>query len=342
MRTLVSIQEVATVLPIPEADAIEVLTMKNKGWSCVVKKDQFKPKDLCVYHEIDSLLPNVPQYAFLANGNNLKKSIIENGTEVEGYRLKTIRLRGQISQGLALPLSEFEGIIPKDCAIDTDLTQLLNVFKYEAPIPVCLAGELKGAYPGFLSKTDENRIQQDISPLEKLKGQRFYLTSKIDGTSSTFYKYENVFGACGHRWEYKESEKNIFWKLAQRYNLKDKFPNGFGVQGETAGEGIQKNRLKLKGVDFYGFYVVDIEKGEYLKLDDMKHFMKELGLKTVPIIEENFILNHTSEELLKMADMPSPLNPNLPQEGLVFRLYDSLQKVSFKVISNEYLIKHGL
>jgi RNA ligase (TIGR02306 family) len=341
MRALVSIQKIATVNPIPDADSIEYITMENQGWNVVVKKGQFKSGDRCVFHQIDSLVPDVPQYSFLAKGNHLKKSVIENGKEVEGYRLKTIKLRGVISQGLALPLSEFP-VIPENCVAGTDVTSLLNVFKYEPPIPVHLSGELRGAYPGFLFVTDENRIQQDISLLDKYKGQRFTVTSKIDGTSSTFLKYENEFRVCGHHWEFKESDKNIFWRLAKQYNLKDKFPDGYGVQGETAGEGIQSNRLKLKGVDIYAFYVIDIKKSEYLKLDDMKLFVKDLGLKTVPIVDENFILNHTVEDLLKLADSPSPLNPDLPQEGLVFRLYDSPNKISFKVISNAYLLKWGL
>jgi RNA ligase (TIGR02306 family) len=243
---------------------------------------------------------------------------------------------------LALPLSEFQGIIPEDCEIGTDVGDAIGVYKYEAPVPVHLSGELRGAYPGFLFVTDEDRIQQDISLLEKYKGQRFSVTSKIDGTSSSFIKYENEFRVCGHHWEFKESDKNIFWRLAKQYNLKEKLPDGYGIQGETAGEGIQSNRLKLKGVDFYAFYVIDIKKSEYLKLDDMILFIKELGLKTVPVVDNNFILNHTVEDLLKLADQPSPMNQELPQEGLVFRLYDSPNKISFKVISNNYLLKWGL
>jgi RNA ligase (TIGR02306 family) len=342
MRTLASVEKVATVSPIPEADTIEAITMKGKGWKCVVKKGLLKPGDKCVYHEVDCLLSDRPQYSFLSKGSKLKKCIIENGTEVEGYRLKTIQLRGQISQGLALPLTDFAGIIPDNCEVGTDVTTLLNIYKYEPPIPVHLAGEMKGLYPGFLSKTDELRIQADTSILDKLRGKRLYATSKIDGTSSTFFKYENEFRACGHKWEFKENNKTIFWNIARRYNLKEKFPDGYAAQGETAGEGIAKNRIKLKGVDFYCFYVIDIKTGQYLKLDDMLHFLKEVGLKSVPVITDNFILDHTVDELLEMADAPSPLNPKEIQEGTVYRLYDSTEKVSFKVLSNSYLLLHGI
>jgi len=339
MRSLASIRRIDKLIPIEGADAIELVTMVGMGWQCVTRKGTFKPGDLCVFFEIDSLLPNTPQFSFLSKGQKLKKSILEIGKEVEGWRLKTVRLRGALSQGLALPLSEFPGTLPEEGA---DITALMNVYKYEAPVPVHLAGELKGAYPGYISKTDEIRLQADTSFLDKYRGQRFYCTSKVDGTSSTFFKYNGEFGACGHKWEYRESEKNIFWRIARQLNLKEKFPDGYAAQGETAGEGIQSNRIKLKGTNFYGFYVIEIATGKYLSLDDMTHFYKELGLNMVPVISDNFVLNHTVEDLLKLSDAPSPLNPNELQEGIVYRLYDSSNKVTFKVISNAYLEKWGL
>jgi RNA ligase (TIGR02306 family) len=338
MRKLASIQRIEEVLPIEGADAIEKIRIQ--GWWCVTQKGNFKPQDLCLYFEVDSLLPNIPQFSFLSKGNTLKKSIIEDGKEVIGFRLKTIRLRGQISQGLALPLFQFPEITDRE--IGTEVTKQIGVYRYEPPIPVHLAGEMKGLLPGIIPKTDEERVQNCLSLLNKYKGQRFYLTSKIDGTSSTFYKSDGIFGACGHSLEFIENDKNIFWKLANRYNLKEKLPDGYAIQAETAGEGIQSNRIKLKGVDLYVFYVFDIKKQQYLKLDDMLSFVKGLGLKTVPILNDNFILNHTCDELLKMADIPSPLNPQLLQEGTVFRLYDSLEKISFKALSNEYILKWGL
>jgi RNA ligase (TIGR02306 family) len=337
MRKLASIQRIEEIQPIEGADNIEKIRIQ--GWWCVSKKGEFKIHDLCMYFEIDSLLPNIPQFSFLSKGSTLKKSLIENGKEVEGFRLKTVKLRGQISQGLALPLSSFPEI--KNQEIGFDVSQQLEIHKYEPPIPVHLSGEVKGLFPGIIPKTDEERVQNCIELLEKYKGQRFYISSKLDGSSSTFFK-DDEFGVCGHNIEFKENDKTIFWKLAKQYDLKNRLPNGFAIQAETAGEGIQSNRLKLKGVDLYAFYVFDIKKWQYLKLDDMLLFIKDIGLKTVPILDDNFILNHTCEELLKMADGPSPLNPSCLQEGIVFRLYDSFEKISFKAVSNAYLLKWGL
>lgn len=337
-RKLATVQMIEDVLPIEGAEFIEKIRIK--GWWCVAKKGEFKKGDKCIYHEIDSLLPPVEQYNFLAKGTSLKKTIIDTGKEVEGYRLKTVRLRGQISQGLALPLSLFK--MDETLGIDTDVSELLNIYKYNPPLDASISGDAKGYIPGYIPRTDEERVQNCIPLLEQYKGHHFYGTSKIDGTSCTFFKYENEFEACGHNINFKESNRNIFWILAKKYDLINKLLEGYAVQGEVAGEGIQKNRLKLKGVDFYSFYVFDIKNHQYLELDDMNIFIKDLGLKMVPVIYEDFILDHSCDELLKLADIPSPLNPDLPQEGIVFRLKGNTDKISFKVISNEYLLKWGL
>jgi RNA ligase (TIGR02306 family) len=339
MRRLATIQIVNHITPIEGADNIE--KVRIKGWWCVVRKNEFKIGDKCIYHEIDSLLPNVEQYNFMNKGSKLKKSIIDNGKEVEGYRLKTIKLKGQISQGLALPLNMFPEI-DKNIMLDTDVSEILNIYKYNPPMDASISGDAKGRVPEFIPITNEERVQNCIPLLELYKKNRFYITEKIDGTSSTFYKYNNIFGACGHNYEFKESNKNIFWVLAKKYDLPNKFPNGYAIQGETAGPGIQGNRLKLKDVDFFGFYVFDILNYKYLLLDEMIKFVNNLNLKTVPIINDNFILNHSCDELLSLANAKSKLSPNCIQEGMVLRLYYNNDKISFKVISNDYLIKNEL
>jgi len=338
MRKLASIQKIEEVAPIEGADLIE--KVRVLGWWIVTKKDQFKPGDLCIYYEIDSLLPDLPQYAFLAKGHSLKESIIEDGTIVKGHRLRTVKLRGQISQGLVLPLSEFSEL--PYTILGHDLTADLQVNKYDPPLPACLTGEAKGYFPGFIPKTDEDRIQSMPEMLEKYRGQRFYVTVKMDGSSCTVYKYENDFNVCGRTLNFFESEKNSFWNIANRHNLRDKLPDGFAVQSECAGEGVQKNRHVLKGQQLYIFYVYDIRKAQYLKLDDMILFAKDLGMKTVPILEDNFILNHTVDELMALADGPCPYNPSVLREGLVYRLYDSTDKITFKTISNAFLLHYGL
>ncbi len=335
MRKLVSIQQIKDIQPIPEADFIEKVNIL--GWWVVVKKGEFKIGDLCIYHEIDSLLPIKPEYEFLLKGSHPKKSIY-NGKEIEGIHLRTVRLRGQISQGLCLPVSDCY----RHLAIDSDLTDLLGVVKYEKPIPVCLWSEVKGNFPDFIPKTDEERIQNIYESLILTNLSSFDITEKLDGSSCTMYKYNNEFGVCSRRMDLKKSDKNTFWNIAGKYSLKEKLPNGFAIQGECIGEGIQDNHLRLKGQDIYIFYVFDIANQKYLSLKDERNFVKELGLKSVPWVSmimdiKRFPLNN----LIELANGKSSISHSRLREGLVFRNNDK-RKFSFKIISNEYLLKWGL
>lgn len=337
MRKLATIASIDDVQPIEGADRIE--RVKIRGWWCVSRKGEFKIGDKAIYFETDSFLPVIPEFEFMAKGTSPKK-MIADGEEIEGYRLKTVFLRKQISQGLALPVSVFPAVADK--SVGDDVTDDLGVLLYEPPMDVSLSGEAVGALPGFCIKTDEERIQNLTPWLEERRRELFVVTVKVDGTSTTVFKTEERFGVCGHSWEWKDTGKNTYWNVAKRYNLQEKMPVGYAVQAEMVGERIQSNRMLLKGQDFYVFYVWNIAKGEYLQWDDMEHFTKELGLKTVPLFDRHFVLDHTLEQLLALADGPCPLNPKVLREGLVFRLDAPGTKVSFKAISNQYLAHYGL
>lgn len=337
MRKLATIAVVEEVLPIPGADKIE--KVRVRGWWCVSRKDEFKVGDKAVYFEVDSFLPVRPEFEFLAKGSKPKKMIVD-GAEREGYRLKTIFLRGQISQGLALPVSVFPALTNRP--VGDDVSSDIGVLLYEPPMDVNLAGEAVGPLPGFIPKTDEERVQNLLPWLEERRGAPFVVTVKLDGTSTTIYRTENHFGVCGRTLEWKDTGKNAYWNVVKRNNFQNKMPVGYAVQAEMVGEGIQNNRILLKGQDLYVFYVWDINKGEYLQWDDMGAFCKDIGMKTVPLFERHFVLGHTLDQLLALANGPNPLNPNRPREGLVFRLDAPGPKVSFKVISNEYLVQFGI
>ncbi|MFA5397980.1 MAG: RNA ligase (ATP) [Methanogenium sp.] len=359
MRKLATIQQIEDVQPIENADSIE--KVKIKEWWVVSKKDTFKKGDLCVYFEIDSLLPSDnPEFEFLSKGTKEKTMMIE-GKEYKGYRLKTIKLRGQVSQGLALPidiaikkinsLSQEEAvkynIYPDDFTAGVEVSDLLNVVKYEPPVPANLSGVMKGFFPGFIPRTDEERIQNCADILEKHKGETFYITEKLDGSSVTYYKRNGEFGVCGRNWELKETEENTMWRVAKEMNLIEKLEDGFAIQGEIIGEGIQKNPLKIKGQRIYFFNVYDIKKGRYLDFKDFVVFCQRMGINTVPIVDSAYTLSSTAEELIEMANGKSLLCETANREGLVFRpivegrdeINGSISRLSFKVVSNDYLLK---
>lgn len=343
MRTLVSVQTVLELNPIPEADKIEVATVL--GWQLVVKKWEFQVGDKCVYFEIDSLLPVRPCFEFLNKGKLYSVNI--EWTTYSGIRLKTIKLRGQYSQGLALPLSVIEwdyGVNLSDVEIGSDITDLLNVVKWEKEMPASLSGKARN-FPSFLNKTDETRIQSIPNVLETYVNIPFYVAEKLDGSSATFYKNDWVFGACSRNLEILEDEWNSFWNIARTYKLMEKLPEGMCIQGELVWPWIQENKLKLGHLDFYMFNAYDIKTRKYYSIDELEAIGKELNLKLVPIVDKEFYLNgRTVKELLEYADRKSTFG-DMNQEWFVFRpvteIFDKkLGRLSFKAISPSFLVKY--
>src|SRR5258706_10222878 len=264
MRQLATIQKIIDIQPIPNADAIEVATIL--GWHCVVKKDEFKTGDLCVYFEIDNLLPIRPAFDFLQN-NGVKKMLVE-GKEVVGYRLKTIKLRGQVSQGLALPINDFPELNPLDPE-GTDVTEALGVIKYEMPMPAQLVGKMRGNFPSFIPKTEETRLQAYPDTLYKYQNDKFYVTEKIDGSSVTFYIKNGEFHACSRNMDLVDVEGNTIWRVAKEMGIEKgmrKFEERYAIQGEIFGEGIQKNPLKINGQQIRFFSVYNFLEGKYVGL----------------------------------------------------------------------------
>jgi RNA ligase (TIGR02306 family) len=261
---------------------------------------------------------------------------MSDGTE--GFRLKTIRLRGVVSQGLVLPLSIIE-YTNVEFEVGMDVTNLLGTVKYEPPIPAELAGKVKGLFPSFLRKTDEERIQNLSSEYELFKENTFYVTEKLDGSSSTYYFNDGEFGVCSRNLELLETEGNTFWKVARELDLENKMKD-FGVnislQGELIGEGIQGNPYKIKGQTVKFFNLFDIDLQEYHNLSMFEGVCNRFGVEMVPILNKHFEMFDTVEDILEYADGKSVLNPNFDREGVVIRSLD--RKISFKAISNKFLL----
>ncbi len=319
-RKLASIQKVLELRPIEGADMIEVATIN--AWQLVVKKGEFKVDDLCVYCEIDCLMPDKPEFEFLKPRN---------------MRIKTIKLRGQISQGICFPVS----ILPSGIEIveDADVTDVLGIVKYEPAIHACLSGIAKGNFPSFIPKTDEERIQNLSRYFERFKDNLFYITEKLDGSSATFYFKDGVFGVCSRNLDLIETEGNSFWKVARELDIENKLSNlgNYAIQGELIGEGIQGNPYKIKGQKVLFFNAWDIDASEHVDMERFKSLMHEIGLDTVPVLDTEFKLPNTISDLLILADGKSYLHKEVDREGLVIRSID--RKISFKVISNKFLLK---
>lgn len=219
MRKLASIQTVVQIEPIEKADSIE--RIRVLGWWVVCKKSEYEVGDRIVYGEIDSLLPERPEFEFL-RANSFKPAVLDGDTVTQpaGFRIRTVKLRGQVSQGICFSLS----VLPAgtDIEIDIDVTDLLGITKWEPPMPTGLSGRIKGPFPDFLSKTDETRVQILETVLEEHRGQTFVMTEKVDGSSFTAFLRDGEFGICSRNlWIDETDDANATTRLARSLDLND-------------------------------------------------------------------------------------------------------------------------
>ena len=328
MRKLASIQRIKALEPIPGADAIVAATVL--GWQVVVKKDQFTVGDLCVYCEIDSLFPDKPDFEFL---------------RIRGMRIRTMRLRGQVSQGICFPLAILPPNVP--VAEGLDVTEAMGITKYEPPIPARLSGVAKGLFPSFVPKTDETRVQVLGNVLTELAGMRCYVTEKLDGSSATYYLRNGEFGVCSRGLDLLEDDKNSFWTVARALDIEGKlraYGHNIAVQGELIGEGIQGNKYNLRGQTVRFFNVFDIDRFAHYDFGAFVAMILESGLETVPILDDTFTLIDNVPDLVARSEGQSVLAAVL-REGIVIRplteqRHPELGRVSFKVINPIFLLKY--
>ena len=289
-RKLATIRSIAAIEPIEGADAIEVAVVD--GWKVVVKKGEYAAGDLAVYLEIDSWVPTTLA-PFLTKAGHFPK-VFEG---VEGERLRTIKLRGQISQGLLLPLSVvFE--LPPTTNVDiigADVTEQLGIIKWERPMNAQLAGMARGNFPALVPKTDQERVQNLVKEFNGVfQEDTWSITEKLDGSSCTFYlDDEDVFHVCSRNLDLKEDEANSFWKVARKFQIEDimrrNFMKGMAIQGEMIGEGIQGNQYKTQ-LDFYVYDMYNTHTAQYILPIQLKAACERLGLKHVPILAEDISL----------------------------------------------------
>lgn len=345
MRKLVTIRTIKELNPIPGADMIEVATVD--GWKLVVKKGEFKVGDPCVYFEIDSFLPEAdPRYAFIM------KSGVREFEGARGHKLRTVKLRGQISQGLALPVTAFPEITALD--FEADFSELLGIKKWEPQLPAELAGLVKGYFPSWIRKTDQERCQNIVDEIfVDNMDEQYEVTIKLDGTSATFYHRDGEIGACSRNLELKicdDNATNTYVRILMDSGLNTVLPQlgNIAVQGEIMGPGIQNNREGLKAAKFFVFDVYLIDEARYMAPAERQalfDLLIDMGVNPnlvahVPILAHKANLYDTLgivdvDGLLKFAEGKSLVNP--VREGLVFKRIDG--GFSFKAISNLYLEK---
>jgi hypothetical protein len=342
MRKMATIRMIDALNPIEGADAIECATVG--GWKVVVKKGEFTVGDLAVYCEIDSWIPT-ELAPFLSKGKEPREF-----EGIKGERLRTVKLRGQLSQGLLLPYNVLVGGLVDlvDFAypnVGEDVSELLHIVKWEMPMNAQLAGMARGNFPSLIPKTDQERAQNLVGEIlaAAQAGTQFEITEKLEGSSMTVYLIGGEFGVCSRNLDLKETEGNTFWQVARRDGIEAEMRNetdenwDFAIQGELIGPGIQGNIYKLTQPEFRVFDVYDISNGCYLNPADRRALIQGMGLQHVPVISVDKDLGVGSvEEILQWAEDISILNPTVQREGIVFKEVNG--GMSFKAISNLYLM----
>lgn len=331
MRKLATIQVISELRPIEGADKIEVALMEGLGWECVVKKGEFIVGDKIIYCEVDSVMPEKPEYEFLRDRK---------------FRIRTIRLKGQISQGLVLHIDSLlkYGISSDDAYIGLDVTEILGVTKYLSPSEqdevnqeeirlrksknvlvkymmrypwfrkLIYNKKLKGGWPQHISKTDEERIQnlKWDEFYENYKDKEVYVTEKIDFQSVTFTgkmmpmfngwlgkllpkKYK--FIVCSRNMT-TNNKNSLYWKIAKKYNIEQILKENptLTIQGEQGDTKVQGNKYGIKEPTMWVFNIIDYEKGYHYNYYEMKSFCDKYNLNIVPLVripEYDLLANYT-------------------------------------------------
>jgi RNA ligase (TIGR02306 family) len=320
------ITKILSIEPMTGYDSIELATVFN--WTVAVTKGLHHVGEFVIYYGIGSILPNEGPTAFL-----------------EGQRLKTRKFRDYISQGLVGPLSWLKQ--PVEPSDDLDVTEIQGVTKFIPPEERSTYEEnaSRTKWPQFIPKTDEERAQYCLRRLDKTSP--ITITKKFDGTSTTF-AWADRFIICSRNNELLATGQNekVYYDMAEKYGLKEKMQElarHIAIQGETVGPKINCNRLKMSSIDFYVFNIYDISNACYLGWAEVEDICRRLGLKTVDVIYRGEVTDdHLNIKwLLELADAQT-YDSGAHCEGIVIKTDNPYKRFSCKVISNKYILKHGL
>lgn len=304
--------------PIAGADRIHQATVDcaDAGvWSGVVGKDILVGAKVLVFLQ-DAILPQWQRWSFM---------------EKHKWRVRMARFKGVPSECVIVPAEGHEAQLEPG----TDLTESVGVIKHEKPIPAAIAGDVRGSFPSFIPKTDEENFQR-IRDLETLMaGWDWVATLKYDGTSCTVWNDEEGMHVCSRNLELKEFSEsgkgNVYWQAARKYGL-ERIPPGFALQFEVIGPGIQGNPLGLDELTIAVFTLHNIGDGERCHFGTLVHLCHQLELPMAEIVTSGHgYIDH--DNLRGLAELWR--YPNGSQaEGIVVRSINS--NWSFKALNLSY------
>ena len=312
-RKLATLQCIKEILPIEGADRIEICVIN--GWQVVSQKGH-KVGDMVVYFEIDSFLPATdPRYESFSER-------FTNWGDKRGMRVRTIKLRRTLSQGVIMPLHEFPEVKNTDYTEGTDVSELLGIEKWE-PLEkenTCTKGNPGRKFPSFIHKTDQERIQNYGSLVERALDEEFEATMKKDGSSLTVFRVDStspyysiasnlfakklsfwgkilrkakeffnlskdpIFGICSRNLLMPIKGDTNFHKAAYGYDLLTKLERmggSYALQGEVLAPNIQNNHERVSKVEFHLFDIFNIDRQKYLLPMERTLISEKLGINHV-------------------------------------------------------------
>ena len=332
---LASVEIIKNIRDHSNADTLQIGEVL--GWQVVVKKGIHQEGDKIVFITIDTIVPRYNWSEFLVDSKNPDKPL----------RLKNMKLRGEFSSGVVIPLSSFNDTF-RNYEVGTDLTEILGIKKYIKELPANLSGENEGDFPTHLiSKTDEDNGLNDPELVNQVLEAESHITItlKLDGSScSIIIENGEITKVCSRNLAKKETENSLFWKCARQL----KIPQGWNgiIQGEIYGNGIQRNPLKIQDVRLSVFQIK--ADGKYMDYDTMSEFCKnELQCEVVPLIAKLETLSTTKmwenplQKLQELADKQW-YSSGERAEGIVVRpssypkSFSSRRPLGFKLINRNY------
>jgi RNA ligase (TIGR02306 family) len=334
-RKLASVQRISNLIPLGKKNLEELATVI--GWKVIVPSNTFKINEKIIYFEIDSLLPMGKSWTSHIKSKNL--------------RIKTIQKYNEISQGLIMKLDtllkvENFKLKIEDLKEGFDLTEILEVTKYDENSEEALKEKEKRFPTELIEKSDEIRIQSNLHYIDIFFGKEFYSSLKFDGCSATYLiePDTNNFRIFSRNCGVSENEKSLYSEIAEKYDIKNKlliYGGIYAIQGEIYGPKINGNRLNVNEIKFVVFCMKNIIDNHYLDFDELVEMCEKMDLEMVDIVEEGIFKYKTVEELIEKSKGLYP-GTNCPREGLVYRLKKDWningKRFSFKVINDDYLL----
>ena len=346
---IVEVCEIADVRVHPNADALELATIK--GWQAVIRKGQFKNGDLVIYIPIDSMVPQTESDRWGVTG------YLSKG------RVRCARLRSEPSFGLLIdPRTEAEHFGADESppfALGDDVAEFYGITKYEPPILIS-AGDAERPHPLFVAYTDIENLRNFPDVLQA--GEEVIVTEKLHGTNSRvgLIEGELMAGSKGlRRKRPEEGATSLYWQPIAipevrtcleslgEFTIDGRFPakdaQQIVIYGELFGPKIQNLHYGVQQ-GTTGYRVFDIlVNGKYLDWDDVRAIAEAYQLDLVPILYRG---PYSIEKIKELAKGNSTFSDHI-REGVVVkpvveRLDPKTGRVILKYINDDYLFSKGI